>query len=378
MSSNKAVDRRGFIKYAVGGVIVVAAIGGGAYYITRQPSSGSSPSGSAPAPTPTPAPAPAPKMSEMDKLVEAAKKEGTATIYLGSTPRRVIEGKIDKSFTEKYGIELEYVGGRGTSLIRKFEEENKAGQPVADVVALVDAPMIFGHDQGLFQRYETPQLSQFENQVLDDVIYYGYSISSTIVYNTNLLKKEDVPTTFEELTDPKWKGKVISPMTSTSAYYFLKLQGEDWFRAMKANEMKVNPSVPASREQVATGAFPLLAGLSTASTLSVMAQGQPLDFVIVEPAYGSNRGIALSKTAPHPNAGKLYIEWFLSKETLTPFFNGYSQISRRKGLTVEEPHLIGLKNFIWDTNPEIYAGYDAGASSARKVAWSIFGITRRR
>ena len=357
----------------IGGVAVAVVVVGGAAFMLGAP-----PQPEQKAPAAAPAPAPAPKMSEMDKLIEAAKNEGRIVIYLDGTPGRILEGKLDKSFTEKYGIEVKYVAGRGTSLIRKYEEEVKAGKPIADVVAFTSDPMLYGQEKGLFQEYASPELPNFQKQDFKDMIFYGSSISSTIAWNTNLMKKEDVPTTYAELTDPKWKGKIITPMGTTQAYYHVKLQGEDWLRAMKTNELKVNPSFTASRELLSTGAFPLLIGMSMGSLLNVMQQGQPIEFIITEPAYGSGRVIALSKTAPHPNAGRLYIDWFLSRETLKQYWEVYPQISFRSDTVVDEPHLDPVKSYVWDTDPEIFAGQSTGARDARQLAWGIFGITRRR
>jgi len=148
------VSRRNAIRYGIGGAIVIGAVGGGiAYFMSSSPSSqreGVS------------APPPSPQMSEREKMVEAAKKEGQVVVYTSGTGSRVLK-EIDRSFKEKYSIQTEYVStGPGTVLIRRAQEESKAGKPVPDVAWLTESPIIYAVNNNMLAQYTFPEVVNFE------------------------------------------------------------------------------------------------------------------------------------------------------------------------------------------------------------------------
>ena len=370
MSTGKNVSRRNLI--IAGGVGAAVIVGGGAaYFLTSRPSS-------EPAPAPTPAP---PQMSEMDKLIEAAKEEGKLTIYTDGTPASALE-KIDKPFRDKFGIEPRYVPGRGTALIKKALEEQKAGQTVADVMAFTSNPMWFGKENDMFQPYVSPEKQNYapDDRYGELATNIGTSVSSVAMYNTDLVKPEDVPKSWDELLEPKWKGKMVSPLSTAFSYYLLGVKGRDYILKLKDNELKANPSFTTNRELIISGAFHLSLGQTVGSTLFQKNKGAPVDAVVFEPIWGSGRPVSLTKEAPHPNAGKLFIDWWLSKETMTAYLNEQPLKPFRKDVEINPQYNSYIKDkteFVWDTNPDVFTGYLTEATAARDEVWDIFGLKRR-
>jgi len=138
-------------------------------------------------------------------------------------------------------------------------------------------------------------------------------------YNTRQVKKEEVPKTYEELLEPKWKEKKIS--IDNEAYGLLsglirawgKEKAVSYFRKLAAQEpvpMRGN----TNRVQLTmAGEYPLI--IAYAPTIQrETSKGAPIDWVPLEPVAVQVNPVMLAAKAPHPNAAKLFMDFVLSKE----------------------------------------------------------------
>jgi iron(III) transport system substrate-binding protein len=180
-------------------------------------------------------------------------------------------------------------------------------------------------------------------------------------YNTKLVKKDDVPKTYEALLDPKWKGGNIS--VDTEAYGMLQgligLWGKDkavaYFKRLAAQD-PVPKRGNTERVQLAVaGEYPLI--LAYNQTIERMAQRKaPIDWVPLEPAVVQVNPAMLAAKAPHPNSGRLFMDFLLSKDG-GELLRGFQRIPVRTDVDPDPPRLFrGFKRVI--ESPEGYKNFD--------------------
>jgi spermidine/putrescine-binding protein len=142
-------------------------------------------------------------------LIEGAKKEGKLLWY---TALNINDGDmLTKRFEQKYPfVKTETLRLGSANLLTKIQTEAKAGTFKADVIEIEG---IMGHifkKQGLLEKYVSPEAQAYPASFKDpDGFWTSFFINThVLVYNTQLVKKEEVPRTFEELINPRWKGKI--------------------------------------------------------------------------------------------------------------------------------------------------------------------------
>lgn len=258
-----------------------------------------------------------------EELIAAAKKEGKLVVYTGGHTRDEIT-LVVKRFEEKYGIKVEVTRKPTGPIMSLIEAERQAGAVKADVVGLaIPTAFLSLRDKGLLAPYQPPNLSEIKAELRDPDGYYTPFTFAPLgfAYHTRLAKEGTLPKSWKEIGDPKWKGKLVhaNPDTSGTAASFVngmvKLEGWDFYKKMGANRPLIVESGLAITPMILTGEA--LIGLPgpEQSVLSAKAKGEPIDMYF--PAEGvpvAIYSIGLLKDAPHPNAGKLFINFHLSEE----------------------------------------------------------------
>ena len=169
--------------------------------------------------------------------------------------------------------------------------------------------------------YRSPEARFISQDMVDDDGYWtAYYVNPFVLgYNTNLVKKEDVPQTYEQLLDPKWKGKKIS--IDDSAYGLLAGLNRAWgkekavayFKKLAAQDPVVMRG-NTNRVQLGDGGRVPTHHRLCADDSKRDLKGHPIDWVPLEPVPVQVNPMMLAAKAPHPNAGKLFIDFLLSKE----------------------------------------------------------------
>jgi iron(III) transport system substrate-binding protein len=140
-------------------------------------------------------------------------------------------------------------------------------------------------------------------------------------YNTNLIKKEELPKKYEDLLDPKWKGKLGIEAKSDNWYgTVLAALGEE--KGTKLLHDIVAKNGMASRLGMSLVNNMVVAG-ETPLTLTIYAdlpekgkkKGQPIDWFTIDPVIAEGFDIGIAAKSPHPNAAALFYEYMLSPET---------------------------------------------------------------
>lgn len=258
-------------------------------------------------------------------LVAAAQQEGGVLWYSASDEQTVSD--ITDAFSKKYGIKADYVRLTTATIAQRYSAEAQAGQVVADFVDVSNGTFVLdGAKNGTFVSVskEVPGFppSGFNPQFVHED--EGAPTSSiplkAIAYNSDQIAPGDVPKDWDDLLDPKWKGKILfaDPSSSDSYVQFyhvlLKEYGAAFLSQLVSQGVRVyNGTVPLVQALAAgEGAIAVPPTIDEISKLA--EQGAPIKYVVPSLNSGSEHVIALSAKAPHPNAARLFIRFLLSRE----------------------------------------------------------------
>ena len=272
-------------------------------------------------------------------LVEAAKKEGKVIAYTSMSKSTL--KSIMRIFEKQYGIKGNFFRATTTTVMDRALTEYRANKVTYDLVITSKNPMRVMKEEGLFTRYVSPSSKYFEKKVVDPFFGPMYrSVIFGIVYNRNLIKEDQAPKSYQDLLDPKWKGKLTTsdPSRHTST--------TDWFSSLHllfGSEEKANAWIKGFAAQKPVLVRALRAGIrrigSAESLLGIGylhhvfrfgKEGLPLDYVKGLPGYlGEGHYVGLSSKAPHSNAAKLFIDFFLGEESMKIMAKSGEFVSRK-------------------------------------------------
>ena len=281
-----------------------------------------------------------PTCAQNPDLIQAAKKEGEVVVF-GSLENDVAAA-INKGFEAKHGIKTNYFRGSSTVIIDRITTEHRTGKMSSDAVYTTAEPMKFiNKEKGLLARYVSPSAKDYDKKLIDD--FFGPNYRSVIIgfiYNKNMIKAEDAPKSYEDIVSPKWKGKIamgnptlhdttIDWLSSLHFVFGSTQKANEWIKKLAALEPLMLDSMVPVGERIASGEMPL--GVAYVKYVHLWGRkGAPMDYVKGLPVYlGDGNYIGLTAKAPHPNAGKLYLDYFLGPESSEIMANVGEFVNRR-------------------------------------------------
>ena len=273
------------------------------------------------------------------QLLDAAKKEGKAVIY-GSLESDTMD-VIVQGFKKKTGIDAEYWRASATKVMDRAMTEFRAGKPAADAIVAADNVMRLMHKEGFFQKYDSPTNNDYPKDVLDPNLGPRYrNVVVGVVYNKSALKPNEYPKSLEDLAKPLYKGKIVMPdptqhTTTTqwlaSLYKIMgKEKSEKFMRDLAANKPIWVESLLPSAERVASGESPIAITYIKYAYIHGK-KGAPVDYVRDAKLIGDASYITLAGKAPHANAGKAFIDYFLGDESMN-LMAKLGEFVNRKGI----------------------------------------------
>lgn len=269
---------------------------------------------------------------DWEKLKAEARKEGSLMLY--TSAGAAMRDPLTKFFKQEYGISLEWIAARANELSQKIFTEQRAGIFNIDVyIAGVSAIQLA---EGNALQTLDPVL--FLPEVLDKKAWWGGDLifldkqhswvaflafpQPPILVNNAMVKPGEVKG-WQDLLDPKWKGKIVlyNPRDGAGlawAYHVSEvIMSRDYLRAFARQEPIVLADSRQQVEWVARGKYPVAVAARTENMVEFMAAGAPVE--AISPVEGVHLtagagGMAFFRNPPHPNSAKLFINWALTKE----------------------------------------------------------------
>ena len=279
-------------------------------------------------------------LAQDSKLVDAAKKEGGKAVIYGSLENDTMD-LIAAAFKKKTGLDVDYWRDAANKVTDRVAAEFRAGKPQADVVLTTTSTMRLIQKDGLLARYDSPSAKAFPQNVIDPELGPAYrSTVIGVVYNTSIVKPAEAPKSLEDITKPQFKGQVVFPDPSqhtTTAQWLASLQkimgkekADKFIHDLAAAKPLLVSSLTPAGERITTGETPI--GVAFLKNVVFYGRkGVPLDYVRLGKFLGDGQSVTLAAKAPHPNAGKAFLDFFLGEESLKIMAN-IGEFVTRKGI----------------------------------------------
>jgi ABC-type Fe3+ transport system substrate-binding protein len=203
---------------------------------------------------------------------------------------------------------------------------------------------------GLVAAYLPPTAASYPPELKDPD---GHWICTNLYFltpgiNTSLVPREAAPRTLQDLLDPRWRGRIAWSTSSTAGGgtfigTVLRRLGEDgglaYLRALARQQIvAVDASSRAVLDQVIAGEYAMALGIFNHHAVLSAAKGAPVDWLKLEPVAAPIQVASLLKDAPHPNAGKLLLE-FLTSEEGQRIFASVDYLPAMPGIAAKVPSL---------------------------------------
>lgn len=299
-------------------------------------------------PPPSAQQAPSAQGDAWQKVVAAAKKEAKVSIYDPAYFGGALGQLVAKTFGEKYGITLDIQGLPPQTITEKLQTEKRIGQFVADLAlsGSVSSVRLVKLDLAQDVSGDLPVLRDRTVFTLPpvwgesgDLLVFQWSASSLVV-NTQLVKPGEIQS-YWDLLQPKWKGKIIivdprtgggMPITTVTNMRMDKILSDDYFYQLGKHE----PSLWAGsnlepNKMVARGEFAVNWEATPQIYLPVLKEGAPIRILnMKEGSIAIPSTLIPIRNAPHPNALRLFLDWFLSAEGQRIYHEAAGSTSLRK------------------------------------------------
>jgi iron(III) transport system substrate-binding protein len=252
------------------------------------------------------------------RLLEAAKKENGLVVYHAyPTLARAMT-----AFSKKYGIEVRPWRAGSEAVLQRVVAEARGNRFEADVVQSPGLEMEALLREGLSQEVRSPVHAGLIPQAVPAHGKWGGFMVDIYVgaYNTNVIKKEDLPKSYEDLQDPKWKGK-LGVEANDHAWFasVLAALGEEKGRKIfenivSTNGISVRKGHTLLANLVASGEVPLALSAYSFSPEQLKRKGAPIETHVIPPLFGLIEGLAVMQKAPNPATALLFYDFALSEE----------------------------------------------------------------
>jgi iron(III) transport system substrate-binding protein len=250
-------------------------------------------------------------------LVAAAQKEGEVSVYQAYPALSVVEA----AFTKKYGIKVKAWRADSETILQRVVTEARGGRNEVDIVQN-NAPEQEGlHREKLLQEVKSPYLADIMPEAFPSHReWVGLTQDIWIAaYNSDKIKKEDLPKTYDDLLNPKWKGK-LGVEANDYAWFgnLVAALGEQKARKLftqivQTNNMSFRKGHSLLAALIASGEVPVGLSVYSWSVEPLRKKNAPIEPLLLQPVLAEFSALAMIKKAPHPAAAVLFYDFLFSE-----------------------------------------------------------------
>ena len=288
-------------------------------------------------------------------LYEGAKKEGKLVWYTSLVPHK----HIAKVFEAKYpGVAVDVYRAAGSTLATRLVEETQAKRYLADAIESTPPQLMLLRDIQALLPYSSPHLASYPDVAKEtasgDLVFWTTDRESLIGvgYNKNVMAAADIPKKFDDLLNPKLKGKMSTANNETGARAIgamLKAKGEGFFKKLKQQNIRPHATTAAGLARlIISGEAPIsFTMVQTNLTQPAATKGAPVGWVPMEVVAVNAGSAAVLAHAPHPHAALLFVDFLIGPDGQKMYSeqlfygsaakaSGYERWYPEKGLTTQE------------------------------------------
>jgi iron(III) transport system substrate-binding protein len=256
----------------------------------------------------------------LERLIAGAKREGELTIYTSAQSTDL--GPVVEAFEKKYGVKATIWRAGSEAVLNRAVQEARAGRDTVDIVETNGPELESMSREQILQAIKSPHHADL---IAPAIRPHGEWVGTRLnvfvqAYNTRLVKKEELPKTWEELADPKWKGRLGIEQEDSDwlAGVFGEIGEERGARVFKqivaTNGISNRKGHTLLTQLVASGEVPLALTVYNYKAEQLRREGAPIDWFTIGNAIARPNGVGIARRAPHPHAAMLFYDFELSPE----------------------------------------------------------------
>jgi iron(III) transport system substrate-binding protein len=253
-----------------------------------------------------------------EKLVTAAKKEGFVTVYTSANVEDMT--LLSAAFEKKYGVKVRVWRASSEQVLQRGVVEARGSRYDADLFETGGAAMEALHREKLLQELKLPAGAELNPAALTaHGEWTGTRFNIFLAaYNTKVVKKDDLPKSYDDLAAPKWKGKLgiesdDSDWFGTVMDEIGEQRGLKLFRdIVTSNGISVRKGHTLLANLVVSGEVPLAVTTYAYRVMQLKGSGAPIDWLAIPPVIARFEGAGVARHAPHPNAAVLFFDFMLT------------------------------------------------------------------
>jgi iron(III) transport system substrate-binding protein len=257
------------------------------------------------------------------RILEGAKKEREVVVYTSLNLKDSVP--IVEVFEGKYaGVKVRLWRSSSEKVLQRAVAEARAGRFSCDILETNGPEMEAMHREQLLEEFYSPHFKDLPPAAFPRHRHYVADRFNffTIAYNTNLVKANEVPDTYEDLIQPRFAGRVGLEASDVDWFgAMVKSMGEEkglaFFRKLAAAKPEIRTGHTLIAELVASGEIPLAAAIYNHNAERLVVKGAPIRWKALKPTFGRPNAIGVARHAPHPYAALLFSDFMLSLEGQT-------------------------------------------------------------
>ena len=305
-----------------------------------------------------------------EDLVVKAQAERELTIY--GTALAAQFDKFAEPFRRRYPfIKTQYSRTTGEALTSKILREVSAHQLSADAVLINNYTHRIFAKRNIITPYMPPSAANFPAGFIDKQGYWVgfYLVPYAITYNTKLVSKNDAPKSFDDLLQPRWKGRMSLEreeylVTQAHLQYLGQQKGIEYFKKLAQQDLVLVNGHSNQAMLLTAGEFPIIIYSDIARTEELKRKGAPIEWVRAEPHITVLVSAAITREARHPAAARLFMNYLASDEGQKEILN----IDKPPALLKFQPdYLRGVKLFPADWT--LSDSYEEHNKLYREIFW---------
>lgn len=261
-----------------------------------------------------------PFMACADDILENSKREGQVVFYASMEVQ--VSQRLASLFEQKYPFLKVVLTRIGSEIMAtRLVTEAQAKQVKADVVHQSGFDFYGVLQKGIFESYASPNRAAFPADFKDDKGYWVVDSTTLNVfaYNTRLVAARELPKSFHDLTDPQWKDRLLmdeneSKWMAGMISYYGETKTMELLRKLAGQGIQFRAGHSLIETLIVAGDRPATVVAFANGVERLKQQSAPVDWIALEPIMGLTFALGLVKNGPHPNAGKLFVDFLLSQE----------------------------------------------------------------
>jgi len=254
------------------------------------------------------------------RLAAGAQRESEVNVYSSLVVEDL--GALAAAFEKKYGVKVKFWRASSEKILQRVLTEARSGRYDTDVIE-TNGPELeaLAREKVLAAASSAHDADLLPAAIRPHRMWTGLRLNMFVQgYNTQLVRKEDLPKAYRDLLDPKWKGKLAIEAEDTDWFAAVvrdmgEGEGLKLFRDIAArNGLSVRKGHTLLAGLVASGETPLALTLYNHNTERLKRRGAPIDWFAIQPAYARVNGVSVARKAPHPHAALLFFDFVLGPE----------------------------------------------------------------